>query len=41
MHKISTKDMLNRFVVAGIRTIIAIAVEKNIYDVLLHLSSQS
>lgn len=33
--------MLNRYVVAGIRTIIAVAVEKNIYDVLLHLFSQN
>jgi hypothetical protein len=39
MHKISSKDLMNRFIVGGIKTIISIALEKNIYDVILILFS--
>jgi hypothetical protein len=33
MGKISAKDTMNRFIIAGIKTIIAVALQKNIYDV--------
>jgi hypothetical protein len=33
MNKITSKDLRNRFIVSGIRTIIAASEEKNIYDV--------
>ena len=32
--RISSKDLLNRFVVSGIKIIIAIALSKDIYDVI-------
>jgi hypothetical protein len=33
MNKITSKDLRNKFIVSGIRTIIAASEEKNIYDV--------
>ncbi len=40
MSKITSKDLRNRFIVSGIKTIIAVSEEKNIYDVRSRLFSQ-
>lgn len=37
MNKISNKDLLNRFIISGIKAIINIGYEKNIYDVIYNL----
>ena len=37
MGKIANKDIMNRFIISGIKTIIKLTVEKNIYDVILNL----
>lgn len=34
MNKITSKDLKNRFIISGIKTIIAVSEEKNIYDVI-------
>ena len=37
MDKIANKDIMNRFIISGIKTIINLTIEKNIYDVNLNL----
>ena len=34
MQRINAKDMINRYIIAGIKTIIRLGREKDIYDVL-------
>ena len=38
MQRINAKDMINRYIIAGIKTIIRLGREKDIYDVLFLLS---